>query len=463
MAFASRCLAFASETLAAADVLDRFPEAGIVPEHDSSGPGATAHTAPLPTVFDSCPSRPAERALDILNFVLADVRYGLGPYASIYLLTEHGWNQASIAFAFSFGSVTGLVSQAPIGAMIDAVRAKHALLAGAVVVVAAACFLLVLAPYFWSVALAGVVGVLAGSTVGTAMTAVSLGIVGPAALARRAARNEALFHAGNATVNLAILAAAPLLGITVVFWGFATAAGASVVAVMAVPARAIDHDVARGLLRDTAQPDRPSGWSALLTNRPLLVFAGCGALFHMANASMLGLVVQRLALASPAHGVALAAACMIAAQLVMVATATLAGARADCWGRKPIFTMAFLALAVRGALYTLSSDPAWTIAAQLLDGVGVGVFGALFPVVIADLTRGSGHFNAAQGAVGTIHSIGGILSGPLAGLTVVWAGYNAAFAIMAAIAAAGATLFWLAMPETRGKAFAGPSSKVSTL
>jgi MFS family permease len=99
---------------------------------------------------------------------------------------------------------------------------------------------------------------------------------------------------------------------------------------------------------------------------------------------------------------------------------------------------------------------------QLLDGVGVGVFGALFPVVIADLTRGGGHFNAAQGAVGTIHSIGGILSGPLAGLTVAWAGYNAAFATMAAIAAAGATLFWLAMPETRDAALAGTASERRT-
>jgi len=461
--FASRCLTSAFETATATDRLDSSPEARVVPEYASSGPGTTAHTALLPTEADKQSSRHAERALDILNVVLADVRYGLGPYASIYLLTEHGWNQAAIALAFSFGSVTGLVSQAPIGAMIDAVRAKRALLAGAVTVVTAACFLVVLAPYFWSVAFAGVIGALAGSTIGTTMAAISLGIVGPAALARRAARNEALFHAGNGAINLTILATAPLFGIVVVFWGLAMAASASVVAVMVVPARAIDHDVARGLLHNTAQPGRPSSWNALLTNRPLVVFAGCGALFHMANASMLGLVVQRLALADPAHGVALAAACMVAAQLVMVATATLAGLRANSWGRKPIFLIAFLALAARGALYTLSSGSAWTIAVQLLDGVGVGVFGALFPVVIADLTRGSGHFNAAQGAVGTIHSIGGILSGQLAGLTVVWAGYNAAFATMAAIAAIGATLFWLAMPETRDGSLAGTACAPPTL
>lgn len=202
-------------------MLDSSPEARVVPECATSGPGATANTAGLPTEPKWQSARHAERALDILNAVLADVRYGLGPYASIFLLTEHGWNQAAIALAFSFGSLTGLVSQAPIGAMIDAVRAKRALLAGAVTVVTAACFLVVLAPYFWSVALAGVVGALAGSTIGTTMTAISLGIVGPAALTRRAARNEALFHAGNAAMNLMILAIAPLLGIVVVFWGLA--------------------------------------------------------------------------------------------------------------------------------------------------------------------------------------------------------------------------------------------------
>ena len=88
----------------------------------------------------------AERALDVLNVVLADVRYGLGPYAAIYLMAEHAWDEASLALAASFGGVAGLVSQAPIGAMVDAVRAKRALLAAAVLTVAATCLLVVLAP-----------------------------------------------------------------------------------------------------------------------------------------------------------------------------------------------------------------------------------------------------------------------------------------------------------------------------
>ena len=165
---------------------------------------------------------------------------------------------------------------------------------------------------------------------------------------------------------------------------------------------------------------------------------------------MLGLVSQKLALGNLSQGIALTAASAIVAQSVMVPVAALVGARADAWGRKPLLLAAFIALTLRGALYTLSDDPAWLLGVQLLDGVGAGLIGALFPIVVADLTRGSGHFAAAQGVVGTLHGIGSMVSMVLGGLLVVWVGYNTTFLVLAAVAALGAALFWLAMPETRG-------------
>jgi predicted MFS family arabinose efflux permease len=158
------------------------------------------------------PSLRAGRALDVLNIVLADVRYGLGPYGAIYLMS-HAWDEASLALAASFGGVVGLLSQVAIGAMVDGVRAKRALLTAALLVVAATCLLVVLVPRFWPVVAAGVVGALAGHTIAITVAAISLGIVGPARFAHRAARNEALFHTGNICVNLAILITAPLFGI----------------------------------------------------------------------------------------------------------------------------------------------------------------------------------------------------------------------------------------------------------
>ena len=85
---------------------------------------------------------------------------------------------------------------------------------------------------------------------------------------------------------------------------------------------------------------------------------------------------------------------------------------------------------------------------QLLDGVGAGLYGALFPLIVADLMEGTGRFNVALGAVMTAQGIGASLSTTLAGLIVVKAGYSAAFLALAAIAGTGLALFWLAMPET---------------
>ena len=132
---------------------------------------------------------------------------------------------------------------------------------------------------------------------------------------------------------------------------------------------------------------------------------------------------------------------VIAAQLVMLPTALLVGAKADAWGRKPIFLVALAILPIRGALYTLSDDRSWLIAIQLLDGVGAGIFGALTPIALAELTRGTGRYNVSQGAVATMQGIGASLSNMAAGLIVVTAGYSAAFLAVARVALAAFIVF----------------------
>ena len=133
----------------------------------------------------------------------------------------------------------------------------------------------------------------------------------------------------------------------------------------------------------------------------------------------------------------------------MVPFAMLVGAKADRWGHKRFFLAAFLILPIRGALYTLSDNPFWLVGVQLLDGVGAGIFGAIFPVIVADLMRNTGRFNVAQGAIITAQSIGAALSTTLAGFVVVGAGYSAAFITLGAVAAIGAVVCFLALPETR--------------
>jgi hypothetical protein len=298
--------------------------------------------------------------------------------------------------------------------------------------------------------MAGVIGSIAGTLFAPAVSAISLGMVGRRRFPERCGRNEAMFHAGNAACNVVVLGAAYIWGSGAVFWVLALTGLSSIAAVLTIPKTSIDPDLARGLEAGTSGYGlRSSSLSALARDPHLIVFAGCGALFHLANGAMLGLVGQKLARLVPGQGIALTAACAIAAQMIMVPTAILAGSMADRWGRKPLFAAAFMALTLRGALYTLSDHPAWLISVQLLDGVGAGLTGALFPVIVADLTRGSGHFAAAQAGVGTIHGLGGILSAALGGAIVSAAGYNTAFVAMATIAGLGGLLFWQLMPETR--------------
>jgi hypothetical protein len=186
----------------------------------------------------------------------------------------------------------------------------------------------------------------------------------------------------------------------------------------------------------------------LVDRKPLLVLAAGVALFHFANAPMLPLLTQKLALTHAGAETVLVAACVVTAQLVSVPTALLVGARADSWGRKA----GFAALPMRGVLYTLSDDPAFLIAVQALDGLGLGILDALIVLVLADIMRGTGRYNAARGVVGTVQGIGGSLSNVVAGLIVVSAGYSAAFLTLAAVALTAFLVTLVAMPETGVKA-----------
>lgn len=391
-----------------------------------------------------------EGGLDALNFFLADVRDGLGPYLAIYLLTVQKWDAASIGLVMSIGGIATILAQTPAGNFIDITRYKRAAIVVAALLVTVCCLVLPIAPGFVPVAIAQSLAGVASSIFAPAIAAVTLGIMGPKAFTRRTGRNEAFNHAGNAVAAVLAGAGAYVIGPIAVFYLMAGMAVCSVAATLAVPASAIDHDVARGLDDGSHRRHaRPAGLSVLLENRPLLIFAGCVVLFHFANAAMLPLVGQKLALANEGLGTTLMAACVVIAQLVMIPAALIVGSKADDWGRKPLFLAGFLILALRGVLYPVSDDPYWLVGVQALDGVGAGIFGALFPVVVADLTRGTGRFNVSQGAIATALGLGAALSATFAGLIVVTAGYSAAFLALAAIAGIGLLIYASFMPETK--------------
>ena len=391
--------------------------------------------------------------LDALNFLLADVRGGLGPYVGVFLLTQANWDQATIGAVLTVSGLIGITLHTPVGALIDATRRKRGLIVAGVAALSASAMAIAHAPTLPVVLAADVAMAVLGAVFAPTVAAITVGLVRRDELAARLGRNAAFDRVGN----IFIAGMAGLVG-----WAFSQQAvfyltplfGVMTAAVvLSIPAAAIDHARARGLDggEEGATQERhgAAAWSVLLQRRPLLVLALGVALFHFANASMLPLLGQELALAHPEVATALVSACIVTAQLASIPTALLVGWKADAWGRKPLLLVGFAALPLRGLLLTLSDDPAWLIAVQILDGVSLGTLDALLALVLADVMRGTGRYNLARGVVGTVQGIGGSLSNVAAGLFVVRAGYDATFLALAAVALLAFLLVWALMPETR--------------
>jgi len=393
--------------------------------------------------------RPA--SLDAVNFLSADVRGAVGPYLNVFLVTQQHWTQSEVGLVTTIGGLLGLAVQTPIGAAIDETRAKRGIVVFALAVLAVTAAVIFLWPTFWPVAISNSLMAVAGDVFGPAVAALTLGLYARKQLARRMGRNSAFDHAGNVAIALLAGAVGYAFSQRAVFLLVPVFAALTAVAVLSIPAKAIDYDRARDLASEPgAAAKRPSaaGYGVLFKSRPLVVFGLCAMLFHFANAPLLPLVGQKLAAAYPKEATAMMSVCIIAAQAVMLPIAILVGRKADVWGRKPLFLAGFAILPIRSVLYTFSNNSFWLIGVQVLDGVGAGIFGALTPLVIADIMRGTGRYNLAQGAIATMVGIGASLSGLATGEVVDRLGYSAAFLTLGAVALAAVTVFATAMPET---------------
>ena len=390
------------------------------------------------------------RPLDWLNFFLADVRGGLGPYVGVFLLTQAHWNQATIGAVLTVSGLIGITLHTPIGALIDSTHFKRGLIIGGTFALAVSALAIAWAPTLPVVLTADILMAVAGAIFAPTVAAITLGITNQQGLPARLGRNAAFDRAGN--IFIAVLAG--LVG-----WGFSQRsvfylvplfAVLTSLAVLSIPAHSIDHDRARALDDNsgTADHQKPAGWHVLLERRPLLVLSAANALFHFANAPMLLLLGQKLALAHPGEETALTSACIITAQLVTIPTALLVGWRANIWGRKCLLLVGFAALPIRGVLYTISDNAVWLVSVQILDGVAAGTLDALIPLVLADIMRGTGRYNAARGVLGTVQGVAGSLSMTVAGFLVIGTGYSATFLALSTVALVAWLLLLTAMPET---------------
>ena len=393
-------------------------------------------------------------SLDALNFLLSDMQGALGPYLVVFLVTQENWTKSAVGLVTTIGGLIGLTLQVPIGMLIDATRAKRAVIVTATAVLAAGATAIFLAPSFWPVLFAHTMMAIVGDVFGPAVAALTLGLYTRETLARRTGRNAAFDHAGNVSVAIVTAGVGYYFSQRGVFLLVPVFGALVIASVLAIPRDAIDHSRARGadpLPGADASAEtafRPAGILSLAKMRALAVFAGCALLYQFANAPLLALVGQKLAIAHPGVATALTSACIIIAQVVMVPMALLVGRMADVWGRKVLFLVAFAVLPARAVLYTFSDNAMWLLGVQVLDGIGAGIFITLLPLLVADITRGTGRYNMALGAVITVQGVGGSLSGLADGLIVDHFGYNAGFVSMGTCAAIAGVAFFLFMPET---------------
>jgi predicted MFS family arabinose efflux permease len=405
------------------------------------------------------PSSTSKRSLiglDGLNFTLADVRDGVGPFLSIYLKGSQHWQAGQIGIAMAVSSIAAAACQIPAGLIVDSIRAKRALVAGSGFLVAVGCLSIDLIPNFYCVMAAQTILGAASAIIPPSLAALSLGLVGRQMFPARVSRNEGFNHAGNFAAALLAGTVGQRLGYHWIFYFVCLFAIASAFIVSVINPQEIDHQVARGgEERETPgsnerQKKEPLPWRELLRRKDLLVFLASVVLFHFGNAAMLPMAGQVLAKTHPGADISALSACIICAQLVMVAVAAMVGwALRRGVGRKTIFLVALAILPVRGILFTLTDSPVLVVAIQLLDGVAAGIFGVISVVIAADLMRGTGRFNLAQGLVALSTGLGAAISNLTAGFVVQAFGYAAGFLTLAAVALIALVFFALLMPETR--------------
>ena len=408
------------------------------------------------------------RALEWLNFFVADVQTGLGPFLAAYLAAS-GWSPTRLGAFLTAAGLIPVALQIPAGAFTDHLRnfRRFALLSITLVGLGAA--LLSWRSAFPVVASAQALIVIAGLFTGLLLNAILLGITGPSGFDRQLGINQSFGAAGNVAAALLFAFVGYHYGNRYIFLCSALFVLPTLACLLAIRPADIDPAHARGAAdgsstqsptanppgadaRSSTAPSQPiateSILQVLLGDRVLLTFLLCAALFHLANAAMLPQLGEMLARGHARSAAPLMSACIIVTQLVITFGAAFVGRLAARRGRRKLLLLGFAALILRGTLYTLVHGDAALVAVQLLDGLANVLFGVVSALVIADRTRGTGRFNLAQGALGTAVGIGAALSNTYGGLLIQHFSYNTSFLGLAGIAALAFSVLFFTFPET---------------
>lgn len=392
------------------------------------------------------PSRESLRGLDWLNFFLADTQTGVGPFLAIYLASGLHWNDQRVGITLSVAGVAGVLAQGPAGAIVDSARRKRTVVMVGVLAIVAAALIFANSHSFAALLTGQIMLGSFGAVFAPALNGISLGLVGAKLLDWRVGRNQFFNSAGNVAAAVSMGLLGYYVSSRAIFFAVPILAVPTLLSLFAIRPQEIDYDRSRG-----AQPasggTKVSSFGALLADRGLMIFCVAVFLFHFANAAMLPQLGEMLARGKGRQSALFMGACVIVTQLVISMTAPWFARRAQ-FGRKPLLLLGFGVLPLRGLLYTATTYAPLLIGIQILDGIANSIYLVVGVLVIADLTRGSGHFNLMLGTMATAQGIGAAASTTFAGAVVHHAGYDAGFLSLAAVAMFAVLLVWWGVPES---------------
>ncbi|XGI80466.1 MFS transporter [Enterobacter hormaechei] len=374
------------------------------------------------------------QALCLVNFFMADVRDGLGPFLGIFM-TEHHWKPEAIGWVMTSAGVVSLIATLPAGIAADAVRNKRLMLITGTLAIILATVMLWYFPGPAVTVASQVMTGLAAAFIAPLMTAMTLGLTGPEKFGHQTGRNEAYNHAGNMTASAVAGASVWYWGTGAVFVLMTVMALLATACVMGIRERDINNRLARGLNADAGNASLPR--LSVLLREPTLIIGGITVLlFHLGNAALLPMLSVRVA-ASPGTGInpgVFAAATVIISQAVMIPVALYAARRSQSTGYLSLITAALCILPVRAAVASMGDDIAFMPVIQILDGMAAGLLGVAVPGFVVRVLDGQGHTNAGQSFILLMQGAGAALSPAMAGTLISHYSYSAAFAVMGAVA-----------------------------
>ncbi|HEV7379138.1 MAG TPA: MFS transporter, partial [Dyadobacter sp.] len=287
---------------------------------------------------------------------------------------------------------------------------------------------------------------MAATFIAPSIAAMTLGLVGYEKLEQRTGRNEMFNHGENVTSALISGVIGYYFGLQAIFIFTFLLSLMSILFLRFIDKSQINHQLSRGSLADGDEPGAQS-YRSIISNPLFLIFTTCCVLYHFANAAMLPLAGQYIVSANKVDASVYMSACIVIAQLVMVPTAAWCSHKSR-HGRKWLMLVCFAALPVRGILYTISPNPYFITSVQILDGLSAGIFGVVSILIIADLTKGSGRFNLANGILITAVGLGASLSNAAGGYIANAYSFRHAFLFLSGTAALAFFICLFFMKET---------------